>query len=80
MYRSHRRASLDHVLYALGAQIRRCRECRFRHAMFRRRWLALKDAHSSSHSWKTITFIGSGFVFCLLFMLWMIRRLSELSG
>lgn len=34
VYRSHRRSAIDRVLYALGAEIRRCSECRFRHAWF----------------------------------------------
>jgi hypothetical protein len=40
--RSHRRSALDYILYALGAEIRRCHECGFRHAMFSTRSLALQ--------------------------------------
>lgn len=78
--RSHRRTAMDHVLYTLGAEIRRCRECRFRHAMFQRRSLALSDPRWAGGSWKTLAFVTSGFLFCLLFVLWMIRRFTELSG
>jgi hypothetical protein len=69
---------LDFVFYALGAEIRRCRECRYRHAMFTRRSVGLGDARA--RNWRTPTLVASGFLFCLLFVLWVIRRFTELSG
>lgn len=46
--RSHRRSVVDYILYALGAEIRRCHECGFRHAMFNTRSVALKRPRQTS--------------------------------
>ena len=45
--RSHRRSPLDYILYALGAEIRRCHECGFRHAMFNKRSVPLGRARQT---------------------------------
>jgi hypothetical protein len=67
-------------MHVMGAEIRRCRECRYRHAMFIRRAIELSESRSSGNAWKTVTFVASGFLFCLLLVLWVIRRFTELSG
>jgi|HubBroStandDraft_6_1064221.scaffolds.fasta_scaffold149523_2 hypothetical protein len=46
--RSHRRSAVDYILYALGAEIRRCHECGFRHATFNTRSVPLKRLRQTS--------------------------------
>src|SRR5579884_1257390 len=78
--RSHRRAALDYILHALGAEIRRCRDCRLRHASFLRFSLPLGRADSIARLWTEILVMASGFLVCLVFVWWVIRRFTELSG
>ena len=80
VHRSHRRAALDHVLYALGAEIRRCHDCRYRHASFATFAVPLGDPQNASRRWAGILAIASGLLVCLLFVWWIIRRFTELSG
>ncbi len=80
IHRSHRRAALDRFLFALGAEIRRCHECRFRHASFSTFSVPLGDPAKSARRWTGVFVMGSGFVVCLLFVWWVIRRFTELSG
>ena len=80
IHRSHRQAVWDRFLYVLGAEIRRCHECRFRHASFVTFTVPLGDPHSAARRWTEILVVGSGFLVCLLFVWWVIRRFTELSG
>lgn len=80
VHRSHRRAVLDRLLYFLGAEIRRCQECRFRHASFATFWLPLGDPQPGARRWTGVLVMGSGFLVCLVFVWWIIRRFTELSG
>jgi hypothetical protein len=80
VHRSHRRTALDHLLYALGAEIRRCRACRCRHASFVTFSLPLGEPQTPAGVWAGIFVMGSGFLVCLLFVWWIIRRFTELSG
>ena len=80
VYRSHRRVALDHILYTLGAEIRRCRDCRCRHASFVRFSIPMGEPQSMAGAWTGIVVMASGFLACLLFVLWIIRRFSDLSG
>jgi hypothetical protein len=80
VHRSHRRAALDHVLYALGAEIRRCRDCRLRHASFDTFSIPLREPQALGGLWTGIFVMGSGFLVCLLFVWWVIRRFTQLSG
>ena len=80
VHRSHRRTVLDHVLYALGAHIRRCHDCRYRHASFTTFSLPLGEPQNAARRWTGIFVMSSGFVMCLLFVWWIIRRFTELSG
>lgn len=80
VHRSHRRAALDHVLHSLGAEIRRCHECRFRHASFVTFAIPLGEPQNSARRRTAFLVMGSGFLMCLLFVWWIIRRFTELSG
>ncbi len=78
--RSHRRTSLERLLHRLGAEIRRCRDCRFRHALFGRLALPLVDPESIVKRWTTHAALFSGCAVCIILVLWVIRRLTGLSG
>ncbi len=80
VHRSHRRAALDRLLHVLGAEIRRCHDCRFRHASFATFAVPLGDPQSTAHRRTALLIMGSGFLICLLFVWWIIRRFTELSG
>jgi hypothetical protein len=80
VHRSHRRVGLDRLLYALGAEIRRCHECRFRHASFSTFAIPLGEPQNNARRRAGLVVIGSGFLVCLLFVWWIIRRFTELSG
>lgn len=78
--RSHRQAALDRFLYVLGAEIRRCHDCRLRHASFVTFAIPLGEPQTLAGIWAGIFVMGSGFLVCLLFVWWIIRRFTELSG
>lgn len=80
VHRSHRQTAIDHFLYTLGAHIRRCHDCRFRHASFVTFAIPLGEPQNAARRWTEILVMGSGFVVCLLFVWWIIRRFTELSG
>jgi hypothetical protein len=80
IHRSHRRASLERLLHALGAEIRRCHECRFRHASFATFSLPLSEPENTARRRTEFLVMASGFLVCLLFVWWIIRRFTELSG
>jgi hypothetical protein len=80
VHRSHKRMAFDHFMYALGAEIRRCRDCRFRHASFIRFAVPLGEPQTAARRWTGILVMASGFLVCLLFVWWVIRRFTELSG
>jgi hypothetical protein len=89
--RSHRRSSLERLLFALGAEIRRCRDCHFRHAAFGSLAIPLAghpaavehavSKHVSKHvskQWTSAAVLGSGLVIVLV--LWAIRHFVESPG
>jgi hypothetical protein len=80
VHRSHRRTTIDHILHALGAEIRRCSACRCRHASFASFALPVGEPQTLAGVWGGILVMGSGFLACLLFVWWLIRRFTELSG
>jgi hypothetical protein len=80
VHRSHRRTTLDRILYALGAEIRRCRTCRCRHASFVTFSVPVGDPQTLAGMWAGAFVMGSGFLVCLLFVWWIIHRFTELSG
>jgi hypothetical protein len=80
VHRAHRRTTLDHILHAIGAEIRRCRVCRHRHAGFVRFSVPLGEPQTLAGVWGGVVVMGSGFLVCLLFVWWIIRRFTELSG
>jgi hypothetical protein len=80
VHRTHRRAALEYLLYAFGAELRRCGACRLRHASFATFSVPLSEPQAKGGLWTGIFVMGSGFVACLLFVWWVIRRFTELSG
>jgi hypothetical protein len=80
VHRSHRRSRLDRLLFFLGAEIRRCQDCRFRHAWFAWCSIPLGEPQATRQRWTSIAVMTSGFAVCLLVLLWVIRRFTELSG
>ena len=80
VHRSHRRNKLDRLLFLLGAEIRRCHDCRFRHAYSPWFAIPLGEPQATRQRWTHIAVMTSGFAVCLLVVLWMIRRLTDLSG
>jgi hypothetical protein len=79
VHRSHRHGARDHLLHALGAEIRRCHECRSRHAAFATFSVPLSKPERTLRR-RTGFVMASGFLVCLLFVWWIIRRFTELSG
>ncbi len=80
VHRSHRRTTLDHILHAFGAEIRRCRACRHRHAGFVRFSVPLGEPETLAGVCGGILVMGTGFLVCLLFVWWIVSRFTELSG
>jgi hypothetical protein len=80
VHRAHRRTALDHILYALGAELRRCSNCRLRHASFATFTVPLGTAQAFRALWTRVFAMGSGFLVCLLFVWWILRRFTESSG
>jgi hypothetical protein len=80
VHRTHRRKALDHVLYALGAELRRCSDCRLRHAAFATFTLPSSQPQVLGRLWTRVFVMGSGFLVGLVFVWWVIRRITESSG
>lgn len=80
VHRSHRRSLADRIWYALGAEIRRCHQCRLRHACFLTFSVPIIEPSASAHRRTARMVLSSGFLVALLFVWWMIRRFTELSG
>ncbi len=78
--RSHRRGSVDRLLFTLGAEIRRCRECRFRHASFGSSAILLGDPQAAVKRWTTAAALLSGLVVCIVLVLWVMRRFGGSPG
>lgn len=78
--RSHRRGAFDYVLHAMGAEVRRCHDCRSRHAAFTTFTLPLGEPGTAARRWTKLLVMASGLLVCLLFALWAIRRFTDLSG
>lgn len=80
VHRSHRRGMFDYVLHALGAEVRRCHDCRSRHAAFTTFTLPLGEPTPTARRWTRLLVMASGLLGCLLFAWWAIRRFTDLSG
>jgi len=80
VHRSHRRGGWDRFLFALGGEIRRCHDCRSRHACFSLFSVPLGSPRVDRQRWTHVAVMTSGFAVCLLVLLWMIRRFTDLSG
>ncbi len=78
--RTHRHEARDYLLYALGAELRRCRDCRLRHASFATFSVPSDQPQALEGLWTRIVVMGSGFLVGLLFAWWVIHRFTELSG
>ena len=68
---------IDHLLHTLGAEIRRCHDCRRRYAAFAHRALPLGEPQTVAGVWAGLFVMGSGLV---LAAWWLIRRLANLPG
>ena len=80
VHRSHRRGVFDRVLFTLGAEIRRCHDCRFRYAVFASLAVPLGDPESMARRWTGLAVMSSGFGVGVVLVWWIIRRFTELSG
>lgn len=80
VHRSHRRGVFDYVFHALGAEVRRCHDCRSRHAAFTTFTLPLGEPGSAAGRWTKLFVMASGLLVCLIFAWWAIRRFTDLSG
>ena len=80
VHRSHRRSGWDRLLFALGGEILRCHDCRYRHASFSLFSIPLGSPGADRQHWTNVAVMASGFAVCLLVLLWMIRRFTDLSG
>lgn len=78
--RSHRRSAWERLLHSFGAEIRRCRQCRFRHASFGSMAVPLGDPEASLKRWTSAAAVFSGLVICIVLVLWLIRHLTASSG
>ncbi len=80
VHRSHRRSGLERVLGVIGAEIRRCHDCRTRQAWFSSVGVALPGEGAAGDRLTTVAVLGSTFLMCFLFIWWMISRFTELAG
>ncbi|MEO8097069.1 MAG: hypothetical protein ABI811_05165 [Acidobacteriota bacterium] len=80
IHRSHRRTFLDRVLAGLGAEIRRCHDCRFRRAFWTDVSLPLGPAHDSSlaptHLRTQLGIFLCAFTLCIGFLWLVITRFT----
>jgi hypothetical protein len=68
------------VVCALGAEVRRCHDCRARQAWFRATGFLLPTKGVTRGRLVSLVLIGSSFLVCLVFIWWMIARFKELAG
>ena len=68
--RSHRRGVLERALHWLGADIRRCHDCRMRRAWYGRLMVPLASVESAA-KWGGLAVMCSGCLVCLLLVWWM---------
>jgi hypothetical protein len=80
VHRSHRRSGLERALCAIGAEVRRCHDCRARQAWLRSRAIRLPAEAASPGQLTNTALLGSSFIACLLLIWWMISRFTELTG
>lgn len=79
LHQSHRRSLLERALAAVGGDIRRCHSCRARHSWFGLTAVRLGDSATDSGLTGGLV-IGAGFLVCVVFLWWMITRLTEFSN
>jgi hypothetical protein len=63
----------------MGAEIRRCHDCRARQAWFHASGFLLPAAVTGGRL-TSIALLGSTFLMCFLLIWWMISRFTELAG
>jgi hypothetical protein len=80
IHRSHRRGSIDLILSRVGAELRRCHDCRRRYAFFGVFAMPLGVRDSRQDGLSTLLLFGVAFSVCLLVVWWMIRRLTIPAG
>ncbi len=80
IHRSHRRGAIDQLLSRVGAQIRRCHDCRHRYAFFGMMSLPLGIRDSNHDQASNALLYGAIFSVCLLVVWWMVRRLTIPAG
>jgi hypothetical protein len=75
MHRSHRLGAVDQVFSRLGAELRRCHDCRHRYAVFPlfRVPLGMREKQGGIYS---LLLVSSVFTIGLLLVLWVVRRLG----
>lgn len=75
VHRSHRQGPLDRLLSSLGAQLRRCHDCRHRYANFKLFHVPL-GVREKERGLYGLLLVSSAFTIGLLLVLWVVRRLG----
>jgi hypothetical protein len=75
VHRSHRTGGLDQLLFRLGADLKRCHDCRRRYAHFKIFTVPL-GVRGNQDGLSGMLLASSGFTICLLLVLWIVRRLA----
>ena len=75
VHRSHRQGPLDQLFSRLGAELRRCHDCRHRYANFRLFSIPL-GARETESGLYSLLLVSSVFTIGLLVVLWVVRRLG----
>jgi hypothetical protein len=78
VHRSRRHSILDHVLAGLGAQLRRCHDCRCRYAWFG--YYPIPAADSAGAKLAARSLLAGGATGCLLALWWVIARTKFGAG
>jgi hypothetical protein len=79
VHRSHRRGPFEHLLSALGADVRRCHDCRRRWASWERRSMRLGE-RDRSPQWQGWLAISCAAVLLIAMVLILLNRFGELRG
>ena len=75
VHRSHRQGPVDQLLSRLGAELRRCHDCRHRYATFPLFSVPL-GMRENEHGLYSLLLVSSAFTIGLLVVLWVVRRLG----
>jgi len=68
------------MLSRVGAELRRCHDCRHRYAFFGALSMPLGARDNGQDGLSGLLFVGLVFSICLVFVWWMVRRLTVLAG